>query len=331
VDDTECWPTGNSVSMNDLNVAAAMERGGIVGQVFNAANGLPLTGARVTAYQGIALKGFGGLVDELGSELFRIINVPASLTSTTTLTLKVTKTGFTTGAQAFGTIDTAPGAQVGLPRVSVPKNLHWWFVTEWTGESGPGVPYEFDQYVYLPFLAPIQCAVGKEGLCGLGSLVVAPFVQAMHDGGPLTASTSMESSALRRPLYSTTTGLTPYEVFLDSYDDTNGAVNFQDSSGALTRVWLNGVLKATVSIQDATESIAAPCADATMTTESDCAWHIGNLASSGIFTPVNELGAFCHAGSATCPVGVTPPGIAPYSHRDRRPLHPVKATVVPGT
>ena len=332
-DDTECWPTGNNVFMNDLNVAAAMERGGIVGQVFNASNGVPLTGARVTAYLGTAIKGFGGLVDDLGSELFRIINVPASLSSTTTLTLKVTKSGFATGAQAFDTIDTVPGAQVGFPRVSVPPNRNWWFVTEWTGEAAPGVAYELDQYLYTPDPSVFRCSVGYYSYpCGLGTLVTAPFARSMHDGGPSTGSVSMESTAVRPPLFSTTAAISPYEVFLDSYDDTNGPATFKALSGAAARLWFNGVIRSVpvVRVQDATESATDPCFTSPDTDPSspgyqpsDCAWHIGNLTSTGIFTPVNELGAFCQAGHAACPAGVSAPGIAPYGYAKRLSILPM--------
>jgi len=97
----------------------------------------------------------------------------------------------------------------------------------------------------------------------------------------------MESLQAKAPLYSTkpVSGVanTPYEFFLDSY----GSAPELLGSGALARVWAKGVIKATVDV-----ALASDLGDCSV---DDCGWHIGNLESSGAFTPVNEIGAFVTA------------------------------------
>ena len=177
VGDPECWPTGNSTSMTDADVAAAMGRGEVLGMAFDAVSGTPLNGAKVTALLGKKAQGFGGVVDNAGDETYRIVNLPLG----NSYTFKIQKPKYTSGSQAF--LSATLGAESSnLPSISVPTSKNWFVVTDWEDGSFSGP--ELDEYAFTPMLSPAPCWVGFNGLCGSGSLTTAPFMRWLFDGGP---------------------------------------------------------------------------------------------------------------------------------------------------
>jgi subtilisin family serine protease len=171
-----CIPVDNTVDLGNygpdqdmsaatyLDAAAAMDRTAIRAFVRDASNGLPLSGATVVAMQGTTIKdtaivsgtGTDGLVT---SGVVELINLPVHVTPPPALPampaqvkymVKVTKTGYTTGA-IIGSItptisfDTNEQLVVSVPPTGTGK-IH--FVTEWGTPEDTGI--DFDLYTFLP-------------------------------------------------------------------------------------------------------------------------------------------------------------------------------------
>jgi len=61
--------------------------------------------------------------------------------------------------------------------------------------------------------------------------------------------------------------------------------------GPVTRLWKGGVIKATVSVDWADVQTSPPCMYHVVGGTAACdKWHVGNLSSAGVFTPVNIIG-----------------------------------------
>jgi hypothetical protein len=156
---TVCWPD-SMADATDVNVAAALERGGLVAEGIDAVTGLPLVGATIQALQGTAVKASAVLTSVTTTfpydpEVYLsfpsavdLINLPYGLT-----TLKVNKAGYTaTATNAFvggsgnpdGTIDTidtissdTPGWLYAGYAAVPPKNARFTAVSAWDVWGNP--------------------------------------------------------------------------------------------------------------------------------------------------------------------------------------------------
>jgi thermitase len=314
VTDAECWPAAAAATATDVNVAAAMYRANLYGRVLDPNGALPLIGAQVSPWAGTVAKGRGGYVEAGTSPYYDIINVP--MNASTNYTMKVNKAGYTAGTQKFSSLlvdDCGAGNSTGdclyaaVENVSVPKNVGgvWHVVTDW---NDPTSLTEIDQYLYTPSSATVQCGIGYYGLCGSGSLAVAPFARWLHDGGPFSGSGSVEYTAIKSPLYATTTG-SPYEIFLTDYADSASIVD--PMINVTTRLWNGGSVKGTV-LASAGDTATHTCSIDPSVGPTNCdIFYVGDLSGTGVFTPRGIYGVFNT-------VAGDPDGVLPYSVRDRQ-------------
>jgi thermitase len=310
-DETECWPTatGFNTSTTAAFVAASMNRAEADGVALNANGALGLTGGKVVALSGAAVKGYGGTVDLYGGGYYRILNIP--MNDATPYDFAVNKAGFTAGNQKFTQyfIDDCGGG-LATPfcvynfneQISVGQNTagRYNLVTDWGWESR-----EVDQYLFGPSAsATSNCSVGYSGSCGSGALIASPYMKWLHDGGPFAGSGAVEfSQAILKPLG----GGTPYEIFNTDYciDGLCGS-NMYDY-GATFRLWSGGVLKATVRADVGSDVATHNCTLGGGTVNCS-AWYVGDLTNSGVFTPRNVFGVLATPGS-------DPDGVLPYARR----------------
>ena len=131
-----CWPDStygadlDNSALVSLNVAAAMNRGGIWAEVYDAITGLPLKGASVKAFQGTTLKDTSMLTSDW-SPYADLINLPAGVLTT----VKVNKAGNTVGDQAIATVMVSPGYFEWGPwlNIGVPPSTRIHVVANWDG------------------------------------------------------------------------------------------------------------------------------------------------------------------------------------------------------
>jgi thermitase len=283
-------------SLTRAHVAMGMQRGELWAYAYDATNGNALPqGTVLQAYQGTVLKGQGTMT-YLGQTYAYVTNLPWS---TTPYTLKVTKAGYTAGAQAFGTVKLEPGwvssgyyTDLGIPKLSANRT----FVTNWY-TSGDDV----DQHLLLPpdkpfdigtDFGPGKTRLTSSGDYGTGTLVAYPFARYMADSY-YTDYGSHETTVVKT-LYPTTAG--PYRLFNRDYtggfDLTYAQVNnwFSHSPvGPVMRLWQSGVIKATVSADTAAIQSSPACSFDGGAAVCD-KWFVGTLDSAGAFTPVNTIG-----------------------------------------
>jgi thermitase len=283
-------------SLAGANVALGMQRGELSGWIYDGTNGNPLpSGTLVQAYQGTALKGKVTLTS-LGQMYWTISNLPWS---TTPYALKVTKAGYTSGAQLVGSVTLGRGwvgasfgTDLGIPRFSANRT----FVTNW-----PTWGDDVDQHFLLPpdkpFDVGTDLSLGKTRLTasgdyGTGTLVAYPYARYMADS-VYTYYQSSETTVVKT-LYPTTVG--PYRLFnrdyRSGYDVSYGKVHPTSTYspvGPVMRLWQSGVIKATVSADTAAVQTAPLCAFNGGPALCD-KWFVGTLNSAGVFTPVNTIG-----------------------------------------
>jgi subtilisin family serine protease len=252
-----CWPNnsqGGEYGMSNtvyLDAAAAMNRATLFAFISNAINGLPLTGAVISAYQGTAVKN----QVLLASKTSNLVVMP-NLRRGDTYDVKVNMVGFTSGAVTVSrvTLDSSYGYQTGASlAVSIPPTGKITGVVDWTVPTGLT---DMDLYAWTPNVSGIGWVVGYYGMIsnqpylGPGTLVTLPYARWNRDGGfsDGTFDFSKEESItiLPRPGYSTTPyyNLTKndfYDFLLTDYG--NGALNAND---IYFRVWVGGKIIATV-------------------------------------------------------------------------------------
>jgi hypothetical protein len=283
-------------SLARANVAMGMQRGEIVDiEIYDATDGNALpSGAVVQAFQGTALKGQMTMTS-LGQVWAVISNLPWS---TTPYTLKVNKAGYTHGAQAFGTVTLRGSPWTGyFTSLGIPKlGTNLTFVTNRLLVPGSS---DVSQHLLLPPDQPFDVGspprLTSSGGYGTGSLVGYPFARQMASSGS-TRLGNHEATAVKA-LYPTTTG--PYRLFNRDYrngwDLSYGKFTADDYDyspvGPVTRLWKGGVIKATVSVDWADVQTSPPCMYHVVGGTAACdKWHVGNLSSAGVFTPVNIIG-----------------------------------------
>jgi subtilisin family serine protease len=298
--DRACWEAATPNTVTATHAAAAMQRTEAEGYALDANGGIPLFGLTVPAYIGAAAKGVvtsGG-----GGYVWYTLNIPMS---STPYDLKVNKTGYTLGPQKFTSLvmDTTCGTPppgvtasvrdctVRVPNdvsVTIPKNVSGRIhvVTDWGGGyTGP----ELDSYLFTPSLSALPCSIGYSGSCGSGELAIAPFARWIHDGGTFTGTWRQEELQLRMPLAPTPAGSTPYGIFIDDY--VNGA-NIRNTGAygmhTKTRIWMGGVIKATVDATTA-DITTKNCTLGGGANACDV-WYVGDISGTGVFTPKNIFG-----------------------------------------
>ncbi len=327
INDGICWDAasadagsgGRRLDLVDLDFAMATQRSAITGYLYDAYNGLSLAGAVVTATCG-AYKPAAAPIGSSGSyteKRYTVLNAPWTATP---CSLSVNKGGYTSGPIVFGNV-TVNSSSIWFQARDVavpPLSNSVTFVTNW-GAGGPASAtsyVELNQHVLFPVPAvgaspATRCDVGLgtpdgDGLaldpalwCGTGTLLAQPYTRWMFSTArsktpdPNPTWTPLETTASKYLNSSTTQ---PYNVFVV---DQNQGSNLSDAVNGwpVTRVWRNGIIKATVTFGASTGiqgrgaagdpagtlcSVAGGAADCHI-------WHVGNLSYNGIFTPVNQL------------------------------------------
>jgi len=251
-----CWPYETSnftpdnamVSTRYVDVADAMYRGALTVVVQDASNGLPLEGAVVKAINGSGITRATvkvGRTDYLGTD---ILDLPAG----ETMKLAVSKSGYTSGYQAFGWEYADPGAYYGYSAthmyVGVPPTQGITVVVNWAWDV-----YDKDLglFIFTPQFA--DPANHSEPIIGFeahswepdavqGTLAGAPYVFLRHEGSyfdmiPMEAITIGKKPGYNYPYYPG-----DYWVLLtDSYAADGSSLNAADP---LIRIWNSGVIKA---------------------------------------------------------------------------------------
>ncbi len=315
--------------MADADVAMGMQRGEISAWIYDATNGNALPpGTVVQAWQGAAMKGRTAMTSYPVDQMAVVVsNLPwyddPSTTYQDPYTMKVYKSGYTASVQAFGFVwlpswswvRVSFGTDLALPKISSNRT----FVTNW-----PTFWNDVDQHLLLPqtspppygntafdvgtdlgWVNPLQGTYNKTtitslppaqfgtGTLGGGFPSCYPCARYMADSY-FTGLQGVETTAAKS-LYPTTMG--PYRLFNRDYtsglDLTEGYFYWyyydHDPVGPTMRLWQGGVIKATVSADYATLQSSPAC-----TFDGGAAvcdkWYVGNLSSTGVFTPVNEIG-----------------------------------------
>jgi subtilisin family serine protease len=251
-----CWPNGNYAGGNAsfysmansryLNVARAMNRGGITAWVSEATTGLSLPGSTVQAFFGTALKDTSTTTK--WSNWTDLINLPGSAS----YGLKVNKAGYTSGAQLFGTTFVNSGyynANV-TTQVSLGVSTRIQGVVDWWNWGG-----DLDVYVFLPkppfslggvvgsgFFGPIY---GRLDDRGPGLLADFPRARWNRDGGygdwggMESISIMPKTGAPTFPFYATDV-TSAYDFGVTDYG--SGMLN----TPIVFRYWVGGVIKGIV-------------------------------------------------------------------------------------
>jgi subtilisin family serine protease len=275
VADDACWPSSMS-GVADANVAAALDRGALMAEAYDAVTGLPLIGASIQAFQGspAVLKAtatltaitttstdypagyltFPGSVD--------LINLPADGAPTAT-TLKVNKSGYTSAAtnafvggddgavKADGTIDVPRGwwGYAGYAAVP-PRSANFTAVSAWDLWEERSAPW-------LTTQLPVDDVRGNfivgYDVCGdtslegetAGQLSVFPFAQAVYENWVETHQIVPRKALPALPYY-------PGEYMFRVY---NADKDFDTRQGSFF-LWKDGVLKGRVDMTDSSCDVA---------------------------------------------------------------------------
>jgi subtilisin family serine protease len=289
---TNCWDAANPPTLGEANAGWGLGRSMVYTYFLDATTGLGLLGGQGTIVGPMPLGVGGDVPNEFSIALW--VNVPWN-TPATKYTLRFSKTGYTAGPQ---NVDVPPqGGVLVKPfdfasvvnHVSVPPNTpNYTFVTNWS-------PYAFytdvdlDQYLFLP--EPHPCSVGPSDLgasdCGVagsvGSLLMSPFARWFRDGGGLDPI-GVEATSVKTLFPTTPTN--PYRVRVNTFNG-NGTEFFSALSHPVVRLWRMGSVKATVRVDYAD-------VDPSCVSEGGgnaCPWwDVGTLSSTGVFTPINQVG-----------------------------------------
>jgi subtilisin family serine protease len=293
-----CWPDAihgdNKYDMSAsvyLDVAAAMDRTALTAAVSDAVTGLPLTGATVTAYQGALLKDKALLSSKISPSV-DLINLPAGVSNT----VKVMKTGYTTGAATIAAFtpsvayDTDEFLTLAIP----PTTTRITLVANWDDDIN------LDLYTFLPLSSSGGAVIGagnsgnaKDG--GAGSLTTTGTTGVAtrwnHDGGNTSYDgLGMESVTMlprvgfpMNPFYNLPDPtVNQYDFFLTDYGH-----DLLNSSTIVVRLWRGG-LPASIGVapfgpvpyayeKTVTCDIDGADNNILTTTDNETWWHIGHI------------------------------------------------------
>lgn len=266
--DDNCWP-GTMQGVSDVNVAAALDRGALAAEAFDAFTGLPLIGATIQAIQGTAIKAsavlsaittaspdfpagflqFPSAVD--------LINLPAFGAPITTL--KVSRSGYTsTATNAFvggdgydnGTIEAPWGrwAYAGYAAVP-PRSARFAAVSAWDLWEDRPAPWLTTQ---LPAMAdkfgPLLDDQSGDFIVGYnvcddstlegdqaGELSAFPYANSLYENWVEAHQVVQRPALPALPRY---TGEYVFRVY-------DAAMDFDSRQGSLF-IWKDGILKSRV-------------------------------------------------------------------------------------
>ncbi len=230
-----CWPNASFGAANSmeraryLDVSAAMGRVGFYVEVYNAIDGLPLNGARVTITRDASAKSLdtSAVTSTSAGTFLQNIPLPSGATPSATFYLWVSKSGYTAGYQFFdGVVLENPDASANpdvinggmlattYNSVAVPPAKNVWAVLNWSMFS----PRDLDLLAWLPAGSPADGVVhpgwvtevlGAGNYRGTdwerGTLLkpsqfggtVSPYAQIMVEGGGSTSDSPLRFDALQ--------------------------------------------------------------------------------------------------------------------------------------
>jgi subtilisin family serine protease len=298
-------------SLAQANVAMGMQRGEISAWVYDATNGLTLPpGTVFQAWLGSTLKGQATMTS-VGQMYVVVSNLPWT---TSAYTVRVNKTGYTSGSQTIGYVWLSPGwvnsgyyTDVAIPKLSTRLT----FVTNWYTFM-----YDIDQHLLLPPDKPFDVGTSlgapktrltSTGDYGVGTLGAYPYARYMADSY-FTSYMGVDTTAVKG-LYSTATG--PYRLidrdYASGYDLSYG-MRYGSSYpwypvGPVMRMWQSGVIKKVVTAETATLQSSPVCSFVSGGTATCDKWYVGDLSSTGVFTPRNIIGDGTSATGFVVPYG----------------------------
>jgi subtilisin family serine protease len=258
-----CWPNGswdhgqfvngwvNMSASRYLNVAAAMNRGAIEVTVTEATTNLPLKSTTIQALVGTVVKDTAVTGNFVTTHL---INLPAS----TNYDLKINKTGFTAGAQKFGTVYVEAGKfntdVTSIVSVGPSSRIH----AVLNAQTSDLVLL----YLWMPNLSSIGGVVGYANYLAfppysrsdtLGPGLLSDFPRArwyLNPGWPASYSypNTQTITILPKPGAATSPYYVTGSMAAEGYDFIirGDSVSFATSGRYVFRYWAAGVLKATV-------------------------------------------------------------------------------------
>ena len=291
-----CWPDNtfgsdlDNSSLVSLNVAAAMNRGGIWAEVYDAITGLPLKGASVKAFQGTVLKDTSMLTVDW-SPSADLINLPAGVP----ITVKVNKVGNTVGDQTINTVTPTAGFYEWGPwlNIGVPPSTRIHVVANWDGFysdlelftwTAKDTFYNVDPgYIVGPWDPGTP-----EGLyIDEGDLAAFPFARWNREGGAADWLT-MESITIASKPGSTT--IPYYNLTInDKYDFLltdlyqPGLLN----EYVVVRVWAAGKI---IGVNEKTAVCDTDGVDNIDGNDDDELWWKAGYMTLGVFTKVDDCG-----------------------------------------
>lgn len=256
-DDT-CWPV-TMAGVNELNVAALLNRSGIYGYIYNATTGLPLVGASFPVYQAGALRDTG-VVSSIWSGYAEGINLPSG----DDYYALVNATGLTAGAQPafwhYGLQYLDPGYWGYMGRAAVPNKTGnfdvvggWWLTSD-----------DLDLYTWLPDTPnPLDASQPANFIVGVGgnsfgylegdptgTLVGFPFAVLNREGGfndwlPMESITISNRKAHAPLAANTSLPYYPgdYYLGLTDYGQTVGADHLMYYAYPHMYIWKDGIIK----------------------------------------------------------------------------------------
>ena len=323
-----CWPDATAPFEADqdmsntrfLSVAAAMDRGAFELQVVDATTGLPLTGATLTAKNGITGKIIiKAKMTSATTRYVDLINIPFQELAPgeddedrIPHIIYVNRKGYTAGNQiiAGGVLLSPGGYSWGKGfQVGVPPKKNTTVVANWY--SGYG--YDLDLYAWLP--ASANDVVGStppdHPSWDPGSLLEHPYARWHRDGGNdggsgdylgLESITLVNYPKSQYPYYLRTYSNETYKFFLHDY-----AESWEDLNNAepIIRIWNNG--KNQIAWYNETSGeweYHAYWEKTSVCAEGETWWKAATISRNGVY-PVYSQEDECGTGS-TDPGGVWP-------------------------
>lgn len=290
-----CWPDATNGVFYDsshlvhLNVAAAMNRGALWAEVYDAVSGIPLKGATVKAFIGATLKDTTTLAFD-GEYYTDLLNLPAGAT----VDVKVNKAGYTYGDQVVahhvvpaGYFDWGPWLTVGVP----PNNKRIHVVADWEFANSDLDLFTWEANVTGPgfIVGPWDPGSPSGFYIDEGDLTDVPYARWNRDGGfgdflPMESiSIAPKPGTTNIPYYNATVA-DYYDFLVTDYADPGMLNNY-----VIVRVWVGGKIigfaeKFNTCDTDGANNIAGDGDD-------EVWWWAGSM-NKGVYTP----GDFCGVG-----------------------------------